>query len=84
MLKKYGKDSLELTKTGVTLGVGANLANTNANASQALGNASKALPLTGKVMGAGMVLNSVKQLYPGEELRESRKKRHLYEKEWLI
>lgn len=61
-MKKLFKDSMNMTKTGILLGVGANTITGlggNAAGINALGNQ---MPIMGSVMGMGYVFGSLKKL----------------------
>ncbi|GAH45580.1 unnamed protein product [marine sediment metagenome] len=75
-IKKYAKQGMGLMTTGVALGVGTGVAS-SLGATQGAAGMSKlsgALPVAGKVMGTGMVLDSVKHLQKSAEMPKKKKK----------
>jgi len=61
VLKKFGKASMEFTKTGIASSVGASIITSAGGDASPIANMSKQLPVLGSMMGAGMVMGELKK-----------------------
>lgn len=69
-MKKYGKDSVSIVKTGVILGVGAGVVTSAGGNAGGVGAMAGMMPVVGSVTGGGMVLGALSELSPKKKKRK--------------
>lgn len=63
-MRKYRKDAMDMTKSGIAIGIGSSVLGSvgSTEGQKALGNVAGFLPMMGTLSGAGMTLRQLKKI----------------------